>query len=519
MGFGENESPVPARLVHSVTDLLDDQVRRRPHGVAMEDGKRAVTYAELRDLATGQAAALADAGVARGDRVAVAVPRGIDALAVFLGVQLLGAVSIFVSDFSKPAQIVHILRDSGARAFVTDAPQRAPADRPEDVVVLAPGGRGVPPRPTGTVTGRDLAALFYTSGSTGMPKGVMFTRENLVRGAEIVGAYLELGPADRVLSVLPWSFDYGFNQVLSTMSAGGTVVVAPSSHAPDICRLLADRHITGLAGVPPLWEVLVGRFSPFLRQQLPELRYVTNSGGVLRPGTLAAIRKAHPDTRVFLMYGLTEAFRSTYLPPELIDQCPDSMGREIPGTEILVLDATGRPCGPGEVGELVHRGPTVAAGYWNAPEATSRVFRPHPNAPPGAVGETVVYSGDFVRRGEDGLLYYVGRRDELFKRRGMRVNPTEIESFLLGTGLVTHAVVFAAPADGPDPDVVAVVVLPEDSGAGPAELAAACREGLPAFQRPSRVVVRTELPRTTSGKIDRTAVKAVGLAGSQEPNR
>jgi amino acid adenylation domain-containing protein len=492
--------------MHSIADLLAQRASSRPDSVFVVDGDLRLTYAQLRERSTGQAGALADAGVSRGDRVAILLPRGIDALVAFFGAQMLGAVTIFMSDVLKPAQIAHILDHSGARALITGGRPRPPdLGSAPGLTVLPSGGRGTPPK-RGVHTSRDLAALFYTSGSTGMPKGVMFTQENLLSGAEIVASYLELGAADRVLSVLPWSFDYGFNQVLSTMWAGGRLVVARSTHAPDLCRVLAEARITGLAGVPPFWEILVGRTSPFLGTRLPDLRYITNSGGVMRPGTLQAIRRAHPSAQVFLMYGLTEAFRSTYLPPDLVDQHPTSMGREIPDTEILVLNEDGRPCLPGEVGELVHRGPTVAAGYWNDPEATVRVFRPSPVAPPGAVGEMAVYSGDYVRRDPDGLLYYVGRRDELFKRRGMRVNPTEIESFLLGTGLVTHAVVFAEPGEESDPDVVAVVVHTGDR-IDTAALAQACRSGLPAFQRPSRFVLRQEMPRTASGKVDRVMVK------------
>jgi amino acid adenylation domain-containing protein len=495
--------------MYSTVDLLDTRADRQGGDVVLVDDDRAVTYAQLRKRARCEAAALRRAGVARGDRVAILLPRGADALAVFFGAQLLGAVAVFVSDVLRPPQVAYMLEHSGARVAVTDdrlctqlagGPLRAGR-------VLRPGTADDDRVPAARPIGADLAALMYTSGSTGSPKGVMFTHDNLLRGAEIVAGYLRLGPADRTLSVLPWSFDYGFNQVLSAMWAGGSAVVARSAHAPDICRLLAEQRITGLAAVPPLWEILTGRLSPLLRRELPHLRYVTNSGGALRPGTLAALRRAHPHTEVYLMYGLTEAFRSTYLPPGLVDEHPTSMGRPIPGTEILVLDDDGHECPPGAVGELVHRGPTVAAGYWNDPAATARVFRPYRAAAPGSTGETVVHSGDYVRRDADGLLYYVGRRDELFKRRGMRVNPAEIEAFLLGTGLVRHAVVFAAPGEDTDPDVVAVVV-PAVPGDAASALAAACRQDLPAFQRPSRVVERADLPRTGSGKIDRTAVKA-----------
>ena len=507
--------------MYSIVDLLDHQARQRGDCVVVEDGDAAVTYGELRERAGQQAAVLAQRGVTRNDRVAILLPRAIDALVAFFGAQLLGAVTVFVSDVLKQAQVGHVLTHSGAKVLVTDGRLRSRLpDGLLDAAKVFEVGARTDEAPTllseAAPIGRDVASLMYTSGSTGMPKGVMFTHDNLLRGAEIVAEYLGLTSDDRVLAVLPWSFDYGLSQVLSTMWAGGTVVIARSAHGPDVARALAERRITGLAGVPPLWEVLIGRPSPFLRLELPHLRFITNSGGVMRPAALAAIREKHPQTEVFLMYGLTEAFRSTFLPPELVDIHPSSMGRAIPGTEVLVLDENGHPCAPGEVGELVHRGPTVAVGYWNDPDATARVFRPYQFPAPGSVGEVVVHSGDYVRRDADGLLYYVGRRDELFKCRGMRVNPTEIESFLVGTSLVRQAVVFGAARENEDPDIVAVVVPSDRAAFAPATLDAACRSGLPAYQRPGRILSVDELPRTASGKIDRTAVKADVLAGITE---
>ncbi|MED7952552.1 AMP-binding protein [Streptomyces sp. BE303] len=526
--------------IFTLPDLLT--VRAATHGAnpAVSRHGDVLSYRELLSLAEGFADALAANAVGPGDRVAVLLPNSVQCLGWFFGALRLGAVAVVVNESLKPQQVEHIVRHSGAAVVVTDRRHR-PLVGDLGVPVLdaadaAPrGGTGDPARTPGTAAGTvgtgtvgtgagrtgpisgDLAALIYTSGSTGRPKGVMVTHANLVAGARIVATYLRLTEADRTLSLLPWSFDAGLNQVLATFWAGGTLVIGGPAFAPRVCRELAAERITGLAGVPPLWELLVNRPSPFLGLDLPELRYVTNTGGALRADTVARIRDAHPGTEVYLMYGLTEAFRSTYLPPDLVDSRPGSMGRAIPDTEILVLDEHGRRCAPGQVGELVHRGPTVAAGYWRDPDATARVFRPYPFAPGGAVAERVVHSGDYVRCDEQGFLSYLGRRDEQFKSRGFRVNPTEIEAGLLASGLLTEAVVFADrpglsadPADGTDADpvVVAVVVPADPAGFALDLLEEHIAAHLPLYQRPGRLRVLPTLPRTSSGKADRARVKA-----------
>jgi acyl-CoA synthetase (AMP-forming)/AMP-acid ligase II len=212
------------------------------------------------------------------------------------------------------------------------------------------------------------------------------------------------------------------------------------------------------------------------------------------------------------MYGLTEAFRSSYLPPELLGSRPDSIGRAVPNTELLVIAADGRRCGPGEVGELVHSGPTVAAGYWRLPQGTAQVFRPHPFPLPGAVPDTVVYSGDYVRMDDEGFLYYVGRGDQLFKSRGFRTNPGEIEAALLASGLASEVVVHPIQADGTEPLIVAGV-LPAGNLTDTTDLAreidAYAQSELASHLRPHHYLILRDAPRTSSGKTDRLAIRAL----------
>jgi amino acid adenylation domain-containing protein len=502
----------PDRPAGTLWELLAASAHHDGDSTAVEYGDQKTSYRELHRRALACAGALRHLGVEAGDRVAILDRNSIDALGWLFGIARLGAVAIVVSDKLKSSQIDQVVRHSGTRLLVANRRLRGLLHggdldglRVIDVAdaVSADASAPLPERPIG----RQLALLIYTSGSTGLPKGVMVTHDNLAAGARIVARYLRLSGTDRVLAVLPWSFDAGLNQVLSTFYAGGTVVIARSSFPPDVCRTLSTHRITGLAGVPPLWEMLVGPQSPFTRLDLPDLRYVTTTGGVLPARTLRSIREAHSKTAVYLMYGLTEAFRSTYLPPTMVDAHPASMGRAIPETEILVLDAGGRPCVPDEVGELVHRGPTVAAGYWRDPDATREVFRPYPFGPIGAVPEYVVYSGDYVRRDKDGLLYYVGRRDEQFKARGHRVTPTQIEASLLSSGTVRETVVFPDDTGAAEPDITAVVV-PTDARTFTAQaLLDHCRATAPNYLWPVRIIVVDDIPRTPSGKLDRNAVK------------
>lgn len=488
--------------------------------VAVESGDQAIHYRDLLRRARGCAARLHRSGVAPGDRVALLDRNSGNALAWLFGAARIGAVAVFISDKLKAPQVAQIMRHSGAGVVVTSRRLRGrlPADDPDVTHVIDVDEIGEPDQPAplpDAPIGRHLALLIYTSGSTGPPKGVMVTHDNLAAGARIVARYLALTPRDRVLSVLPWSFDAGLNQVLSTFYVGGTVVIPRSGHPPDICRSLAEHQITGLAGVPYLWEELVRPPSRFVDLDLPALRYVTTTGGPLPPHTLRHIRKAHPDTSVYLMYGLTEAFRSTYLPPELVDGHPTSIGRAVPETEILVLHSSGRPCVVGEVGELVHRGPTVAAGYWREPEATARVFRPLSCGPHGAWPEYVVHSGDYVRRDADGLLHFVGRQDEQFKVRGNRVGPTQVEVALLASGLVHQAVVFPDWTGEYDPVVTAVVVPAEPERFTTEALRAYCRMSLPNYLCPGRIVAVETIPQTPSGKPDRPPIRARYATGGR----
>jgi acyl-CoA ligase (AMP-forming) (exosortase A-associated) len=346
----------------------------------------------------------------------------------------------------------------------------------------------------------DMAAILYTSGSTGKPKGVVLSHRNLVAGAQSVASYLELTPQDRILSVLPLSFDYGLSQLTTAFLAGASVVLMNHLFARDIVKMVAAERITGLAAVPPLWIQLAALAWP----RPNTLRYLTNSGGAMPRTTVGALRAALPDARLFLMYGLTEAFRSTWLPPCELERRPDSMGRAIPNAEVMVVRPDGTPCAPNEAGELVHRGALVALGYWNDPAKTAERFRPAPGQDPALpLTEMAVWSGDTVRMDEEGYLYFIGRSDDMIKVSGYRVSPTEVEEAAHASGQVAEAAAFGVPHPALGQAIVLLAVAREE-GFDAAALLKQCQRSLPAYMVPAHVELRSgQLPRNPNGKIDR----------------
>jgi acyl-CoA synthetase (AMP-forming)/AMP-acid ligase II len=354
----------------------------------------------------------------------------------------------------------------------------------------------------------DLGTILYTSGSTGMPKGVATSQRNIVVGAQIVSTYLENTPEDRILSALPLNFDAGMSQFTTSLRAGATLVLQRSRLPGDLLKGLRRHRITGVTGVPPLWALLLRGAKTLEEEPLTHLRYLANTGGRIPQANLDEMRRLlePAGTKIYLMYGLTEAFRSTYLPPEEIERGSTCIGKAIPDTEILVINKDGQECAPGEPGELVHRGPTVAMGYWGKEEATRKAYRPNPVAPPELLDvERVVYSGDLVRRDEEGFLYFIGREDAMIKTQGYRLSPEEVEGLLVGSGRVREACAFGVEDPEVGQQVYAVVSL-RDGDASVEEIREYVIKNGPPYMVPKEIFVQDELPKTGSGKIDRKGI-------------
>jgi len=474
---------------------------------AIIDGERSLSFAALRRRAGDYAAAFRGAGVTHGDRVAILLPKCLEECCAIFASSLADAVFVPINPLLKPIQVAHIIGDAEARVVVTNealAPLLAEAREllPELTIIMVDEiAEAAGELPRSRAIGEDLAAILYTSGSTGRPKGVMLSHRNLVAGCRIVRTYLGIGAEDRILSVLPFSFDYGLNQLLTAVEQGATLVLLTFRLGDDIVRAIERHGITGLAGVPTVWAILTRGAPLLLRTRLTTLRYITNSGGAVPTETLRRLRELLPDTRVFLMYGLTEAFRSTFLPPEELDRRPNSIGRAIPETEVFAVTADGRRAAPGEPGILVHRGPTVSLGYWRRPEDTARVLRPDPRVPAERGGSLVCYSGDMVVEDEAGFLTFVGRADAMIKSQGYRISPTEVEEVVMATGAFRQVAVIGLPDPTAGQRVHAVAVPSAEGCNGPAVLAAIA-DKLPAYMVPREIELVAMLPTTPNGKVD-----------------
>ena len=480
-----------------------------PAAVALIDRDGALDYTGLESAVGALAAGLGARGLGKGARVASWLPKTRMTSLLPLACARAGLVHVPINPLLKRLQVAHILADSGAELLISGE-ARLTSLEAGDVAdgcttVDEEGGRALlasPDRlPPSSAEPDDLAALLYTSGSTGRPKGVMLSHTNLWLGAVSVAHYLRLTPEDRVLAVLPFSFDYGQNQLLSTWAAGASVVPLDFLAPRDVIRSVAEHGITTLAGVPPLWVQLIEAAWP--PEAALTLRRLTNSGGKLPPSVIRRMREMFPVADIYSMYGLTEAFRSTFLEPALLDTHLESMGTAIPFAEIMGARADGSETAPGEEGELVHAGPLVAKGYWNDPVRTAERFKPAPAS--SRYGGTAVWSGDAVKRDADGLLYFVGRADGMIKSAGNRISPTEIEEAAIASGLVAEAVALGTP----DPllgQAIALIVRPSGE-ADEKELRARLRRMLPNFMQPQAIMWRAELPRSPNGKIDRNRLE------------
>ena len=522
-----------SRPEFTLHDLLHNSVARDPGKTAVVDGDAHYTYEDLQRASSALGTALVDSGVERGDRVGVLVEKSWEAVVAMLAASRIGAAYVNVNPLFKAPQVEYLAGDCDIRVMIGDSQKLEElgprtlqtafyrGSKPEgqaaaSYVDVADAMKGDALKRDSKVSESDLGTILYTSGSTGMPKGVATSQRNLVVGAQIVTTYLKNTPEDRILSALPLNFDAGMSQFTTSLRAGATLYLLRSRLPGDLLKALRKHEITGATGVPPLWALLI-RGSKSLRENpLTHLRYLANTGGRIPQANLDELRNLlEPSgTEIFLMYGLTEAFRSTYLAPEEIwrssTEQGNCIGKAIPNTDIMVITKEGKEAAPGEPGELVHRGPTVAMGYWGNEEATRRAYRPNPLAPSELLDvERVVYSGDTVKRDEEGYLYFLGREDAMIKNQGYRLSPEEVENLLLGSGLVHEACAFGVENPAVGQDVIAVISLRNGAEEGALERV---REHVikngPPYMVPKEILIRDELPKTGSGKIDRKGISS-----------
>ncbi len=499
----------------TIAHQLATRVARAPDTVLLGGKFGSLSGAAFNAQVQACAAGLLRSGARPGDHVAIWLPKQVETVVAIYAAAVAGLVFVPINPALKPGQVRHILSDSQARLLVTAQARLDTLDRQglPPVVILVDGDGQEFPRFDSMLAGDapgalpapdQLAALLYTSGSTGLAKGVMLSHRNIALSARSVQQYLALTPADRVLSVLPLSFDYGLNQLTSTIAAGGSVFLLDHLFPQDVVQALVRHQISGLAAVPPLWTQLAALdLEPVAR----DLRYITNSGGRLPEPVVRKLAAQLPQTRIFLMYGLTEAFRSTFLPPDQVLSKPASVGKPIPFANIEVVRPDGSRTDPGEVGELVHAGPLVAQGYWRDAERTAVRFRTAPACfAPDLIGTPAVWSGDQCVRDADGDLYFIGRDDEMIKTSGYRVSPTEVEEAVYATGLADEAVAFSLPSAELG-QVVGLVARPLGDATA-ASILKALKQSVAGYMVPQYIALTDGLPRSANGKIDRAGVVA-----------
>lgn len=518
---------------HLLQHLILYSADRTPDAAAITSATTTLTYASMAKGITNFAAGLLHLGLDRAERVAIYLDKRIETVVATFGISAAGGVLVPVNPVLKPDQVGYILQDCNVRVLVT-SPERFAAltdtltachdlrhviltSVPPETPTL-PGATvhfwsdvmAAPPAAGHRTIDTDMAAILYTSGSTGRPKGVVLSHRNMVVGAKSVAQYLENRPGDTLLAALPLSFDAGFSQLTTAFHVGARVVLLNYLMPRDVLKAVEKENVTGLTAVPPLWIQLS-------QLQWPEtatehLRYIANTGGRMPMDTLGKLRAALPRTKPFLMYGLTEAFRATYLPPDEVDRRPDSIGKAIPNAEVIVLREDGTECAANEPGELVQRGALVGMGYWNDPDKTAERYKALPAGVGGreaglVIPELAVFSGDSVRRDEEGFLYFIGRRDEMMKTSGYRVSPTEVEEILYATQMVGECAAFGIPHDTLGQAIVVIVTPPPGRTMDLVALQAECRTRMPAYMVPARIEVRDgPLPRNPNGKIDRKAL-------------
>jgi acyl-CoA ligase (AMP-forming) (exosortase A-associated) len=518
-----------ANLLH---ELVLHSSMRAPAALAVMQGKHACSYADLQHQVAAFAHAVVMLGLQRGQRVGIYLEKRLETVVASFGAAAAGAVFVPMNPLLKPEQVAFIAQDCDVQVLVT-SPERLALLEPVLAqcsalrwVVLTGMATALPVLPPGVallpwdqamqaadyaphrVIDTDIVSILYTSGSTGRPKGVVLSHRNMVAGAKSVASYLENGPQDTLLAALPLSFDAGFSQLTTAFHSGASVVLLNYLLPRDVLKTMEREKVTGLTAVPPLYIQLAQlEWPPAIGEHL---RYFANTGGRMPRETLNTLRQRVPKAQPFLMYGLTEAFRSTYLPPEEVDRRPDSIGKAIPNAEILVLRDDGSECAADEPGELVHRGALVGQGYWGDAEKTAERYKP---LPAGIVGreaglqlpEYAVYSGDTVRRDAEGFLYFIGRRDEMIKTSGYRVSPTEVEEVLYATQLVGECAAFGTEHATLGQAIQVVATAPDGSAqVDVAAVLAACRQHMPAYMVPAQVQgMAAPLPRNPNGKIDR----------------
>tara|TARA_R110002111_G_scaffold248400_1_gene312067 strand:- start:88073 stop:89629 length:1557 start_codon:yes stop_codon:yes gene_type:complete len=507
--------------------LLEQSAHNHPDKVALVVDQKRYTYLEIEQQSNRLARALLQRGLERADRVAIHLDNTLEAVVSIFAVLKAGGVFVMVNPTTKIDKLTYVLNNCRARILIIPEKKRAtivehsdllphlktavsvgPATSPQEnnelqmprveswELLQAEFAECMTPPATRTIS-IDLAALVYTSGSTGNPKGVMLTHLNMTSAARSITTYLMNEPEDIILNVLPLSFDYGLYQLLMAFRVGATLVLEKSFTYPHaVLQRTIDEQVTGFPLVPTMSAILLKM--DLSKYDFSKLRYITNTGAALPTEHILTFRKRLPHVQIFSMYGLTECKRVSYLPLDQVDIRTGSVGIAMPDTEVFIVDDAGHRLPPEHVGELVVRGANVMKGYWEAPDRTAERLKPAeiPN-------EMYLYTGDLFRMDREGYLYFVGRRDDIIKSRGEKVSPKEVENVLFTHERISEAAVVGDPDPVLGQSIRAIVTLMPGQELTEKEVLAYCRKHLEDFMVPQKVEFRDELPKSPNGKVDK----------------
>jgi len=518
---------LPGRPQRLLRDGLIASVARTPDKDAVIVEGKPYTYYELYDASARLAQALKERGVQRGDRIAIYMDNTWPCIVSIYAALLSGGVFFTINPQTKADKLEFVLNDSEAKILLTDSHlakvyTQALAKAPLVKNVISSGKKledvelkdiliesfddvlsnNEPIDSPVEVIPNDLAALIYTSGSTGFPKGVMQTHQSMVFAAWSLIEYQRLSENDRILLVLPIAFDYGLYQLLMSIKLGATLVVERSFTFPvKVYQRMEEQSVTVFPAVPTIFAMMI---SAHKKKELcfPSITRITNTAAALPADFIPYLHEIFPNALIYKMYGLTECKRVCYLEPELVDINPRSVGRAIPGTEVYLLSAEGNPVPVGEHGILHVRGPHIMAGYWKDPERSKKMLKVG-DLP----GERVLCTHDLFKMDEEGLLYFVGRSDDIIKTRGEKVSPVEVENILHGIEGIKEVGIIGVQDNVLGQAIKAFVVLEESSDLNDKMIKKYCLSYLENFMVPNEFIFIDKLPKTSNGKIDKNVLQ------------
>ncbi|AXT49414.1 acyl-CoA synthetase [Aquimarina sp. BL5] len=522
-------------MIPKIQNFLEESVHLYPNGIAVVFGEERFTFSDINKKSDSLAAYFQNIGVKRGDRVVLQLGNTIETVISFWAVLKIGAIVIPVGTELKSSKIEYILNDSGAIVLITKddiaVRNKELLDNSKLKKIIIPNKSLNLEEPIfvdfGLVSNKtekelassrtisvDLAAIIYTSGSTGEPKGVMLTHQNMIAATDSLNSYLGYSKEDKILCALPLSFDYGLYQMIMSISVGATLLLETESTWPIFLLKRIEKEKATIIPAVPTMIMLLFEQNKKNHFDLRSIRSVTNTGAALTGSNISMIKSTFPKAQIFSMYGLTECKRCTYLPPEDIDNKPDSVGVAIPNTELwLVNSDDNKIFTPNTIGQLVIRGATVMQGYWNKPIKTSEKLKPgrYP-------GEKVLYTGDYCTIDQDGYLYFKGRMDHMINSRGIKVSPKEVEDYIGSIKEVNAVVVTGVPHVDYGEALFAFIVLNSNESITEKEILSHCSSNLENYKVPEHIQIIESIPKTPNGKFNVIVLKQKALKIIEEAN-